>query len=136
MEESESRNCIIFDGACGFCNASALWVAKHDVHNRFVLVSNQSDFGKQLLDEHHLRRLSPNSIVLIQGKDLVFTKSRAIQKILKSITGYTFLKGLMKVTPLFLQNLVYDGIARFRKLIPMGKSCEIPDPDIRSKFRL
>lgn len=134
MEKKESY--VIFDGACGFCNASALWIAKHDVDHHFLLISNVSAFGLQLLKEHGLEQVSPHSIILIDAYDAVFVKSRAIRKIMEVIRGYSFFKILMKVIPLFLQNMVYDGIARFRKRIPIGRSCELPDEKLRRRFKL
>lgn len=134
MEKKASY--VIFDGECGFCNSSALWIAKHDVDHDFILVSNVSAFGQKLLKQQGLAQVSPHSIILIDPHDAVFFKSRAIKKILAPLRGFSFLKILMNLTPLFLQNLVYDGIARFRKSIPLGKSCEIPDEELRKRFRL
>lgn len=126
---------VIFDGSCGFCNSSAMFIAKKDVSDRFILVSNSSDFGRRLLAKHNLEKVSPNSIILIEG-DCVSTKSKAIRTILQEIPGYHFLKFLLKVVPIFIQNLFYDAIAKIRKYLPMKTNCEIPDQRLREKFRL
>jgi predicted DCC family thiol-disulfide oxidoreductase YuxK len=126
---------IIFDGSCGFCNASALWVAKRDLGNVFIFVSNSSAFGLELLKSRGLDQESSRSIILIDSNGKVLVKSRAIRKILESIPGYSGLKMVMKYTPLFLQNSVYDIIAYFRRRIPLSNSCEMPDEAIRKRFK-
>lgn len=126
---------VIFDGTCGFCNASAMFIAKRDISNRFVLVSNASEFGKQLLKDFNLEEVSPHSILLIEG-ERISTKSKAIRSVLQEIPGYHFLIPLMKIVPIFIQNLVYDGIAKVRKYLPIKTDCSVPDPKLREKFRL
>ncbi len=114
---STTQSFVIFDGSCGFCNYSAMFIAKRDVSDRFTLVSNSSDFGKRLLTQHNLERVSPHSIILIEGEK-VSTKSKAIRTILQEIPGYRFPKFLLRVVPVFIQNLFYDGIARNPKIPP------------------
>lgn len=126
---------VIFDGSCGFCNSSAMFIARKDVFDRFILVSNSSDFGRRLLAKYNLEKVSPHSIILIVG-ERVCTKSKAIRAILQEIPGYHFLKFLLKVVPTFIQNLFYDAIAKSRKYLPMKIACEIPDQRLREKFRL
>jgi predicted DCC family thiol-disulfide oxidoreductase YuxK len=133
--KEENRSYVIFDGTCGFCNYSAMFIAKRDVSDRFVLVSNSSGFGKVLLMKYNLESISPHSIILIE-KGQVSIKSKAIRHILQEIPGYHFLKFLLKITPIFIQNALYDAIAKVRKYLPMKTSCEVPDPDLRKKFKL
>lgn len=127
---------VIFDGTCGFCNTSALWIARHDVGHHFLLVSNDSPFGKELLEAQGLAQVSPHSIVLIESEGKAFVRSQAIRKIIALIPGYYFLKILLNIVPLFVQNGVYSLIAQFRKWIPVRKNCEVPDAEIRKRFRV
>lgn len=137
LNEAEIRtpSYVIFDGSCGFCNTSAMFIAERDISNRFILVSNSSELGKQLLKDFNLEKVSPHSILLIEG-ERISTKSKAIRIILQEIPGYHFLKLLMKIVPTYFQNLVYDGIAKIRKYLPAKTDCSVPEPKIRKKFRL
>jgi predicted DCC family thiol-disulfide oxidoreductase YuxK len=126
---------VIFDGACGFCNYSAMFIARKDVSDRFILVSNSSDFGRALLVKYNLEKVSSHSIILIEGEGISI-KSKAIRSILQEIPGYRSLKFLLRVVPLFIQNLLYDAIAKIRKYLPMKTNCEVPDQRLREKFRL
>lgn len=126
---------MIFDGSCGFCNTSAMFIAKRDVSDRFILVSNSSDFGIKLLQKYNLEKVSPHSIILIEGEE-ISTKSRAIRTILREIPGYSILKFLMKVMPIFIQDFFYDGIAKIRKYLPIKTNCSVPEPKLREKFKL
>src|SRR5690606_30544237 len=116
--KKRTHSYVIFDGSCGFCNYSAMFIARKDLSDRFILVSNSSDFGRVLLAKYNLEKISPHSIILIEG-EWVSTKSKAIRTILQGIPGYGFLKFLMKVVPIFIQNLFYDAIAKIRKYLPM-----------------
>jgi predicted DCC family thiol-disulfide oxidoreductase YuxK len=112
-----------------------MFIAKRDISNRFILVSNSSEFGKQLLKDFNLEKITSHSILLIEG-ERISTKSKAIRTILQEIPGYHFLKFLMKIVPTFIQNLVYDGIAKIRKYLPIKTDCSVPEAKLREKFRL
>ena len=133
--KEENRSYVIFDGSCGFCNYSAMFIAKRDVSDRFILVANSSNFGKGLLAKYSLEKVSPHSIILVD-RGRVSIKSTAIRFILQEIPGLHFSKFLLKVIPTFVQNLLYDSIANVRKYLPMKTNCEVPDPELRKKFRL
>lgn len=133
--KKENRSYVIFDGSCGFCNYSAMFIAKRDVSNRFILVANSSDFGKLLLAKYSLEEVSPHSIILIE-RERVSIKSKAIRYILQELPGLNFSKFLLKVIPTFVQNLLYDIIANVRKYIPIKTNCVLPEPELRKKFRL
>ena len=132
---NEKQSYVIFDGACGFCNSSAMFIARRDVLNRFILVSNVSDLGKELLKVHKLENTWQSSIILID-EGAVSVKSKAIRTIFTHLSGFQFLKFLLRITPLFIQNLVYDGIAEIRKSLPVNTNCEIPEQEVMKKFRL
>ena len=132
---NEKQSYVIFDGACGFCNSSALFIARRDVLNRFILVSNVSELGKELLKQYKLENTWQRSIILID-EGAISIKSKAIRIIFNHISGFQFFKFLLNVTPLFIQNLVYDGIAKIRKSLPVKSNCEIPEQEVMKKFRL
>lgn len=135
VDKSRVHSYVIFDGSCGFCNYSGMFIAKRDISDRFILVSNSSDFGKLLLTKHKLEKVAPHSIILIEGEE-VSTKSKAIRTIFRDIPGFRFLKFLLRVIPISLQNLVYDGIAKIRKSLPIKSNCSVPESKLREKFRL
>jgi predicted DCC family thiol-disulfide oxidoreductase YuxK len=131
----KEQSYVIFDGTCGFCNSSAKFIAKKDVSDRFILIANTSEFGKELLKEHHLELVTSHSILLIKS-GIVYVKSRAIRKVIEKIPDYRFLKLLLRVIPPFIQDLFYDAIAKIRQYLPIKTTCEIPEQEVRGKFRL
>lgn len=126
---------VIFDGTCGFCNTSAIYIAKRDLNNQFILVSNASDFGKALLHNYGIEKIAPHSIIYLEHGE-VNIKSKAIQKILEKLPGHRPLKILLRITPRFVQDFFYDVIANIRRLLPKKANCTIPEPHLRDKFRI
>lgn len=125
---------IIFDGDCGFCNKTVMFVARNDKNNTFKFISSSSDFGIKLLLKHNIKGLEKSTIILIENK--VYIKSVAIRKILLKIPFYKIIGYLMFLFPKKASNYVYDWFSKNRKFIIQNNICEIPSSKIRKKFIL
>lgn len=124
---------IIFDGECGFCNRTVMFLAKNDTNNCFKFVSNHSDFGIELLENHKIKGMEKSTIILID-KENIYTKSMAIKKILLKIPKYRIIGLLLFLIPKKVSDWFYDFISNRRKGIVKNNDCEIPTPEIRKKF--
>ena len=69
---------IIFDGNCGFCNKTIMFIAKNDKHNNFKYVSSLSNFGINLLSKHQIAGLEKSTIILVEKDYNIYSKSIAI----------------------------------------------------------
>ena len=127
------KSYIIYDGACGFCNKSTLFIAKKDILNKFKFVSNLSEFGTKLLVTHQIKGLEKATIIL-KEKNNIYTKSVAIQKIVLQLPYYKWIGYLLFLIPKKLANFIYDFIAKHRKKIIKNTTCELPNEEIRKKF--
>ena len=135
MSNSNSNfSIILFDGVCNFCNSSVNKIIRHDKKNRFKFAPLQSEIGKKLLEKHSIDSSKIDSIILIE-KDAAFTKSTAILKISKHMSGiYPLAYGFI-IIPAVIRNLVYDFIARNRyKWWGKKDSCMIPTQEVKEKF--
>ena len=135
MSDSTSNfSIILFDGVCNFCNSSVNKIILQDKKNRFKFAPLQSEIGKKLLEKHSIDSSKIDSIILIE-KDAAFTKSTAILKISKHMSGiYPLAYGFI-IIPAVIRNLVYDFIARNRyKWWGKKDSCMIPTQEVKSKF--
>lgn len=125
---------IVYDGDCGFCNKTVMFVAKNDKNNNFKFVSNLSDFGAKILLKNNIKGLEKSTIILVDNKSEIYTKSVAIRKVLLKIPYYKMIGYLMFFFPKRLSDYVYDLISKNRKLIIRNSICEIPNSEIRKKF--
>ena len=135
MSDSNSNfSIILFDGECNFCNSSVNKIILQDKKNRFKFAPLQSEIGKKLLEKHSIDSSKIDSIILIEN-DAAFTKSTAILKISKHISGlYPLAYGFI-IIPAVIRNLVYDFIARNRyKWWGKKDSCMIPTEEVKEKF--
>lgn len=126
------KGVIIFDGNCGFCNKTIMFIARNDKNNRFEFTSSLSNFGIKLLLKHKINYLEKSTIILVENE--IYIKSVAIRKILFKIPFYKMISYLMFLFPRTLSDYVYDFISKNRKLILKNNICEIPNVEIRKKF--
>ena len=128
------RKIIIYDGECGFCNKSLLYIAKKDYDNHYLFISNLSIKGKEILTSEKLTKVSKNTIIVIDNNTYL-TKGKAIKHISKNILINPILKIIIQHTNLKLLNILYKIVA-YNRLLLSSNSCRIPTKEILSKFIL
>jgi predicted DCC family thiol-disulfide oxidoreductase YuxK len=134
QNSSEKKSIILFDGMCNFCNTSVNKIIKYDKKNVFKFAAIQSDAGKKLLIELSIDILKIDSILLIENNTL-FTKSTAVLKIAKQLSGLYKLSYSFIIIPLFIRDTIYDFIAKNRyKWFGKKESCMIPSIEVSEKF--
>jgi len=124
---------IIYDGKCGFCNRTVLFIAKKDKNNVFKFVSSLSKLGIKLLLKYKIKGLEKLTIILIE-KENVYTKSIAIRKMLLRTPYFKILGYVMFLIPKDVSDWFYDFISNRRKRIVKNNYCEIPTCEIKKKF--
>jgi predicted DCC family thiol-disulfide oxidoreductase YuxK len=134
LESTNTGSIILFDGICNFCNASVNKIIEHDKKNVFKFAAIQSDAGKIILTEFSIDTSKTDSILLIE-KNTVFTKSTAVLKIAKQLSGLYKLSYAFIIIPLFIRDTIYDFIAKNRyKWFGKKESCMIPTKEVSGKF--
>ena len=133
MNETGSLNIVLFDGVCNLCNATVLFLIKHDKQENLHFVSLQSDAGKHILNQFGIPNHF-NSVLFIK-KGQVFNKSEAVIEITKSLMGWPRIFRYIAVLPIGFRNMCYDLIAKNRYSI-FGKRdhCSIPKEAIKKRF--
>lgn len=123
---------IFFDGVCGLCNGFVDFIIKIDKKKIFLFSPLQGAYASTQLPETMTQDLT-SVVLLIDGK--TYTKSEAVQKILREIGGIWVLSSIFTVVPRFIQNSIYDQIAKNRyQLFGKKKLCRIPTEEERSRF--
>lgn len=117
----EDEKVIIFDGICGLCNKSVDILITLDTHKRFKYTSIQGEFVKTLDIEQDI-----DSIIFYE-KRILYYKSTAILKILRSLGGVWIIINIFYIIPRVIRDFIYDVIAKYRYNI-FGKmdSCRMP----------
>ena len=123
---------IFFDGLCSFCQFWVQYILKKDQNNKFLFAPLQGKIANELLPSVFL---SVDTIVLLEDKKRIYTKSDAILRIINILGGVRKILLVFKVVPTFVRNILYDLFARNRFVIrkPL-EHCPLPKPDVACRF--
>ena len=120
---------VIFDGICGFCNKSLDVLMKLDEEKIFKYTSLQGKYVKGLDVEEGLE-----SIIFYED-GILYYKSTAILKILRSLGGIWVFSNMLYIIPRFLRDYIYDIIAKYRyKIFGKMDACRVPKKDEKRLF--
>jgi predicted DCC family thiol-disulfide oxidoreductase YuxK len=130
----DSRNIVIFDGVCNFCNGSVNFIIKRDPEGVFAFTPMQSDLAKELMEKHQIFNVGIDTFLLIKdGQCFIF--SSAALEIAKDLTGFWYLFKILKLIPAPVRDFFYKLFARNRyKLFGRKEHCMVPTTAIRSRF--
>ncbi|CAM1371302.1 thiol-disulfide oxidoreductase DCC family protein [Tenacibaculum xiamenense] len=128
------ENILIYDGLCGFCNKTVVFLAELDSENHFKFISDQSELGREILKKNNLTELNKKTIIVV-SHDNIYIKSNAIYQFLKITKQYYALRLLMNLIPIKIKDWVYDIISENRRKLTQN-TCSIPNEQIRKKFQL
>jgi len=137
-EESSTGPVLLYDGVCGFCNASVQMVIRHDHKRRLRFAALQSDYGKSVIARHpELQNV--DSLVLIErtseGEERVSYRSTGALRMAAYLGGAWKIFLIAYIIPRPIRDFIYDLIARYRyRLFGKYDTCAIPSPDVRSRF--
>ncbi len=134
MNNFNNKLIILFDGVCNLCNSSVNFIIKHDTKEQFLFASLQSDAAKEILLQFSTKKLTLDSITLIDG-NTIYEKSSAALQISKYLNGgYKLLYGFI-IIPRFIRDWVYNIIAKNRYTwFGKKEKCMIPTSEIRNRF--
>lgn len=124
---------IIFDGVCGFCDASIQFILDQKPSKEVRFVSFQSETGQQLMGQFGIE-INLDTIILIEN-GIISQKSKAFLSILKHVESPYRFVSYLTVIPSVISNVFYDIIAKYRYKI-MGKveQCRLLTPTERQFF--
>ena len=133
VKQHKARNLVLFDGECHFCNGFVRFILRFEASPHYSFASLQSETG-QPYQVYQSEKGGLSTIVVVeQGK--VWTKSRAVFKILSHLRWPFSWMGGLRILPVALTDGVYDFVARRRKLLMKSSSqCELPDTATRKRF--
>ncbi len=130
----KNHSIILFDGVCNLCAWSVQFIIKRDPQGRFRFASMQSPLGQRLLENCCLGSQVTDTFVFIQGHSH-FTKSDAILKVARNLSGIWPLFGLFSLIPRPIRDWAYRIIAKNRyAFFGKRKTCMIPSKELLVRF--
>ena len=125
---------LIFDGECGFCQASVKFILCHERIPRLHFVSRQSTIGKELITAFGHDKLLVDSLMIVDNEK-IFLRSDAVILAGIYMGGLWRLLWLGKFIPRFIRDGLYQFIANRRlKFMRQPIECLIPVEKFKSRF--
>jgi len=118
----EEKKIVIYDGECGFCNASVRFLLNQKPSDVIRFVSHQSHLGSELRKRYQVTE-GVDSIVFVAGNQY-YAKSKAIFMILEETDSAWKYLSLLKYIPALISDFCYDVIASNRHRIT-DNTCQI-----------
>lgn len=130
-----SKDIILFDGVCNFCNSYINYVIAHDKADKFVFAPLQSHTAVRMAARFGTDFLELNSVVVIHG-DEVYTEAAAVIHIIKKLsTIWLPLAYLAQLVPASIGNRIYQSFAQKRyTLFGQSTTCMVPTAQVKHKF--
>jgi len=129
---------LLYDGLCGFCDATVRFVLRRDPHGTMRFAPLQGPTAQAILERHpHLRGI--DSLVLVEavsGVEAVSVRSEAARRVAAYLGGgWGVIASALHRVPLPLRDAAYDLFARHRhRLFGRRDACEVPGPEVRARF--
>ena len=125
---------VLYDGVCGFCNASVQFIIKRDPNKRFRFAPLQSDVGRELAAAHGIDAERLDGLVLIENGSASI-KSTAALRIARRLRRPWPVVAALFIVPRVIRDWFYDRFAE-RRYRWFGKidACASPSPAQRARF--
>ena len=130
---------VLYDGLCGFCNASVRVILRHDRRGTMRFAALQNGYGETVKTRHPELR-DVDSLVLVEpvpetGRERVFIRSTAALRVAAYLGGWWTFLLVFHLVPRAMRDVFYDAFARCRyRLFGTYDRCPLPAADVRSRF--
>lgn len=128
---------VFYDGHCGMCHGLVRFALKEDQSAQpFTFAPLQGEFVRRSLPEN-VRANLPDSVVVLDDKNSVLTRSTAVIYLMRRLGGLWFLlAAALRLIPRSLRDLGYDAVASVRTKIAGARPnvCPIVGEPWRARF--
>lgn len=129
---------VLYDGTCGFCDASIQWLLDHDTRRRFHFAPLQGEQAARLRRAHPELPVDLDSVLLVERSaqgSVVCSRSTAVLSICRQLPAPWSWLAVFSVLPRVLRDAGYGLVARSRYRI-WGRvdACRLPDPATAARF--
>ena len=129
---------LLFDGECGFCDATVQWIMDHDSQRVFRMAALQGETAQSVLARHPEVPENLDSLIIVEqldGQEVLSWESRAVA-VGAGYLGYPWrILSIGKWIPRGLTDPMYRLIARHRlKIMGRLESCRVPTEAEQQRF--
>lgn len=125
---------LLFDGVCNFCSGAVRFLVPRDPEGRLRFAALQSETGTEIQRRFGLDLSDLDSVVLFEG-DRCHTKSGAVLRVARKLSGAWPLLAVLLVIPRPLRDWAYDRFAERRyRWFGRSDACLVPTPQLRERF--
>ncbi len=129
---------VLFDGACGFCDAAVGWLLRHDPEGRLRFAPLQGATAARLRARHPEVPDGLETLVFVAGSgpdERVYLRSEAVFRACAAISGAPRWIGALARLPRALTDLAYRLFARVRhRVFGRPDACRLPSPGERERM--
>ena len=120
------KNTILFDSKCNLCSKTVKKVMKLDKNKLFTFISNNSEYGKNIIRKNNLNFITTETIVLFTNEEEFLIKSDAAISIAVKLNSLFLIFNILFAIPKVIRDKVYDYVAKNRyKWFGENDNCEI-----------
>ena len=124
---------IFFDGVCGLCNHTVLFVLARDKNHTFHYSPLQSPYALYSLPKHGGDPKALNTIYVLKNPQSenpeLLQKSSAACYVLSQLGGGWSILALGRYLPRFFRDFIYDCVAKTRyRFFGKKEVCMLPEP--------
>jgi predicted DCC family thiol-disulfide oxidoreductase YuxK len=139
------RLLVMFDGCCGFCNASVRWLLRRDRRDRLRFVALESERAAPVLARCEAggsmaRGSIPETILVVRDAgrtaETVLVRSDAVVALLRELPRpWPWVGVALRLIPRAVRDLGYRLVARWRyRIWGRLESCPMPSAEERKRF--
>jgi predicted DCC family thiol-disulfide oxidoreductase YuxK len=129
---------VLFDGVCGFCNASVRWLIERDRSAQLRFAPLQGSTAAELRRRHPEIPQDLDTIAYVDasgGAERVYLRSEAVWRAWAQVEPERALLRWLRRVPRPLADVAYRIFARLRyRLFGRLSSCRVPSPEERARF--
>ena len=129
---------VLFDGTCGFCDASVRWALERDPEGRLCFAPLQGPTAASLRARHPSFPEGLDSVVFVDasdGTERIYLRSEAVFRIWSELEPERRLLRWLRKVPRPLADLGYLLVKSVRhRLFGRLDACRVPSPDERARF--
>ena len=125
---------FFYDGECGFCNATVMFLLNRTSPNKLLFCKLQSQFALDFFAQHNYPQPDLTTAYLFYRGRLFQKSSAVLQAASLAHPPVKYLEVFLAV-PKFIRDGVYNIVSKLRQHIKIGKkNCKLLTPSQRQRF--
>ena len=132
--KTPSKTIFFYDGECGFCNITVMFLLDRTSPDRLFFCKLQSSYARDFFDKHNYSQPDLTTAYLFHHSRLWQKSSAILQAITLTNSPAKYLKIFLAV-PKPIRDGIYTAVASLRQYIKIGKNnCRMLTPKERQRF--